>query len=351
VIHMVIYLFLFSLCSIAFGSTEWARLHGSFQIFQKKYNKTYDSVEERQMRFDIFVQNIVKAEKLNDAEGSNGATFGITKFMHLTSDEFASFKGFKPAGPRGIPTLSHPRQSKYVKSPCNATSCDWRDAGAITPVKLQGKCGSCWAFSTAEGLESAWYLAGNDLPVLSPQQIVSCDHKDDGCSHGDLPTAFKYIERAGGLESNASYPYTSFSGNSSGVCEFNKSLIVASMKGWSYAIPPCYNACNTSQNETALQEAIAVYGPASICVNANSGQFYVKGIIRSHCPTPYPLLDHCVQLIGYQPASAYHNSTLSSSYWIIKNSWSPEWGEQGYLYLEIGENRCGVANEATFVQA
>jgi len=323
-----------------------------FLKFQFTYNKHYQTQLEEQQRFDIFHQNLVTAEQLTKEEGPDGANFGVTRFMDLTVDEFSAFKGYKPSGMRATPTLSRHVPSMYVESPCNATSCDWRDAGAITPVKLQGKCGSCWAFSSAEGLESAWFLAGHELPVLSPQQIVSCDHKDDGCSHGDPPTAFKYIEKAGGLESNASYPYASFSGNSSGVCEFNKSLIVASMKGWSYAIPPCYNACNTTQNETALQQAIAQNGPASICVNANTWQFYVKGIVKGKCPSPYPLLDHCVQLVGYQPVSAYHNtSSSSSSYWIIKNSWSPDWGEQGYMYLEVGKNLCGVADEAMFVQA
>jgi len=327
-----------------------------FQNFQSVYNKHYESPKEEQRRFDIFRANLVKAFELNEAGGPDGAVYGVTQFMDLTAEEFNVFKGFQPSRQRSIPTLAHHSASMHVKSPCNATSCDWRDAGAVTPVKLQGKCSSCWAFSAAEALESAWYFAGHGLPVLSPQQIVSCDHNDHGCSYGDPPKAYKYIESAGGLESNASYPYTSFSGNSSGTCEFNKSLIVASMKGWSYAIPPCYDACNTTtQNETALQMAIAAYGPASICVNANTWQFYVKGIMKASCPSPYRLLDHCVQLIGYQPVGAYHNASISSEshsyYWIVKNSWSPDWGEGGYLYLQGGKNLCGVADEATFVTA
>jgi len=318
-------------------------LKSEFERFKTQFGRNYSSETEEHRRFTIFSQNLVKAMNLNGNEEANGAVFGITKFMDLTATEFNVYKGFIPSHGSVLPTLDRMTASSFVPSPCSATSCDWRKANAITPVKNQAQCGSCWAFSATEGLESAWFLGGNPLVSLSPQQLVSCDKGDAGCNGGDLPTAFKYIEKAGGLESESDYPYTSGPGKSNGVCKFNSKEVVATMKGWSYAIPPCYGDCKT-QNEANLQKAVAQYGPASICVNAESWQFYLKGVMKTGCPSDYPSLDHCVQLVGYNSAGAL-------SYWIVRNSWASDWGEQGYIYIQIGKNLCGVADEATFVQA
>jgi len=314
-------------------------LHAEFESFKTTFGKNYSTSLEDRKRFKIFSDNLVRAMNLNSAEGEGGAVFGVTKFMDLTASEFNAFKGFKPSGP-GVASLSN-LTIPAVASPCSATTCDWRTAGAVSAVKNQGQCGSCWAFSATEGVETGWFLAGNALPDLSPQQVVSCDKVDSGCNGGDLPTAYKYIEGAGGLESNADYPYTS-GGGSNGNCKFNAKDIVASMKGWTYAIPPCYDACK-SQDESALKTAVATYGPSSICVNAAPWQFYAKGVMKASCPGAYNQLDHCVQLIGYGTMSGIN-------YWIVKNSWAADWGEQGYIYLQIGKNLCGVADEATFVQ-
>jgi len=203
-------------------------------------------------------------------------------------------------------------------------------------------CGSCWAFSATEGVESAYFLAGPKLPLLAPQQLVSCDKGDAGCNGGDLPSAYKYIESAGGIETEASYPYTSGGNGQNGACKFSKAKIAASMSNWTYAIPPCFDACK-NQNENNLKKAVAQSGPSSICVNAESWQFYTKGVLKASCPGSYSSLDHCVQLIGYEASG-------SNNYWIVKNSWAADWGEAGYIYIQIGKNLCGIADEATFVQ-
>jgi len=317
-------------------------IKAEFERFKSQYGRNYSSDAEEHHRFTVFSQNLVKAMNLNSGEENGGAVFGITKFMDLTASEFKEFKGYVPSATRGVPTVEKMTPSAFVASPCSGTYCDWRTAGAVTAVKNQGQCGSCWAFSATEGLESGWFLGGHALVALSPQQLVSCDKVDSGCDGGDLPTAYKYIEDTGGLESNAQYPYTSGGGGNT-ACKFNAKSIVASMQGWSYAIPPCYGAC-TNQNEGDLQQAVAQYGPSSICVNAESWQFYNKGILKSACPSAYSKLDHCVQLVGYSSQGAV-------KYWIIKNSWAADWGEQGYIYIQIGKNLCGVADEATFVKA
>jgi len=209
----------------------------AFEAFKSKYHKTYSSSEEHQ-RFKIFSENYEQARKLmtmqtTDENGVPTADFGVTKFMDLTSKEFeGNWKGYNvPSGlqkaPMHVSQLEHPA----VSSPCSSTVCDWRDVNAITSVRNQGGCGSCWAFSVTEELETAWYLAGNDIPSLSEQQLVSCDKVDQGCNGGTPPTAYLSIQVMHGLDSSAAYPYTSGSGNNS-ACKFNASYIAATMANW-----------------------------------------------------------------------------------------------------------------------
>jgi len=211
------------------------------------------------------------------------------------------------------------------------TSFDWRTKGAVTPVKNQEQCGSCWAFSATEGVESAWFLAKNQLIVLSPQQIVSCDQNDGGCNGGDLPTAFQYVEQ-NGMETNAVYPYTSGNGNS-GTCEYDGSDVVVHISGFKYA--------TQSANETQMQVALLAHGPLSICVDAETWQYYQGGVITHGCGDS---LDHCVQIVGFSATT--NNKT---PYWIIRNSWGADWGLEGYLWVERGKDECGVSDEATYV--
>jgi len=206
-------------------------------------------------------------------------------------------------------------------------------------VKDQQQCGSCWAFSATEEIESAWFLSKKTLPVLSPQQIVSCDTTDAGCNGGDTITAYQYVQSAGGLESDSAYPYTS-GGGDSGTCKFDKSKVVATVGGFTYATPPCTDSC-THQNETTLANSL-LDAPVSICVYAESWQNYNSGILKTNCPRSYSDLDHCVQLVGF-------NFAGTTPYWIVRNSWNTDWGVAGYIYIESGTNLCGIADEATIV--
>jgi len=274
------------------------------------------------------------AERNARSNGRNN--FGLNKFSDMTQDEFKrAYLGFKPRA--GRPHLPVVRSAKTADD-----LVDWRTKGAVTAVKNQAQCGSCWAFSTAEEIESAWFLAGNELTTLSEQQIVSCDTVDQGCSGGDTVTAYAYVEQAGGLESESAYPYTS-GGGDSGTCTFDSTQIVAHITNFSYATPPCTDAC-TNQDETTLANNLASMGPVSICVYAEPWQDYTGGVLNSDCTSDYSQLDHCVQLVGYNKQDS------SNPYWIIRNSWDTTWGEAGYIYVQIGQNLCGVADEATIVQ-
>lgn len=222
---------------------------------------------------------------------------------------------------------------------------DWSTRGATTLVKNQGDCGSCWAFSTVEGIESAVFMATGKLPEkLSTQQIISCDKKDDGCDGGDPRTALKYVMSAGGLDTDSSYPDTSHETGHTGKCHWdeNKYVKVTSFK---YAVEPCDDdsACDF-QDEDGLAAAVAKYGPLSICVNAHNWDDYDGGIFRKNCPHKTSALDHCVQLVGY-------DRSASTPYWKVRNSWGKSWGEEGHIRLPYGENACGLADEAYIISA
>merc|ERR1712070_1118886 len=193
-----------------------------------------------------------------------------------------------------------------------------------------------------EGIESGVFMTdGKAPPALSPQQIVSCDKTDLGCNGGDLPSAFDYVESAGGLDTEEDYPYTSKTGRS-GSCK--SSTPVVTVTDYKYAVAPCQGGTCSSQDEDGLKAALATHGPLSICVNAGRWYKYKGGVFSEPCWGNYNKLDHCVQLVGY-------DTTASTPYWKVRNSWGTSWGEGGFIRLPMGVNSCGVADEATFVKA
>lgn len=225
------------------------------------------------------------------------------------------------------------------------TSLDWSAQGATTAVKDQGYCGSCWAFSATEGIESGLFMAGQQIEELSTQQIVACDKTDGGCDGGDLPTAFDYVKGAGGIDSASDYADTSSAQGQSGTCNTKKAKHhVAQVTGYKYGIAPCTSGSCTNQDESGLMAAMAKHGPLSVCVNAQSWSPYTGGVYSASCSGGYYDLDHCVQLVGY-------DSTGSEPYWKVRNSWASTWGEGGYIRLAMGINQCGIADEAMFVTA
>jgi len=298
-----------------------------------------------QQAYQIFLENAVYLQELRDehfaATGEPGQfVYGWTKFFDISRAEFrATYLTYKPSARVLEAHRTIPVHKALGNINVRGTSVDWRSKGVITAVKDQGQCGSCWAFSTTEGVESFSALAGKPLTSMAPEQIVDCDTVDQGCNGGDLPTAFAYVKKYG-LESEADYPYTA-GGGTSGSCRYKSADVVANISGFTYATPPCTGACD-SQNENTLLTNLAQTGPSSICVNAAPWQFYTSGIMKTGCSHGYNDLDHCVQLVGY-------DGTGTTPYWIVRNSWAASWGEQGYIYLEYGKNLCGVADEATFV--
>jgi len=304
-----------------------------FQAFKVKFAKNYKSDDEESMRLRIFKSNLKRVAKMNlNSKGQNN--FGVTQFSDLTPSEFSHLY-LMPKRP--TPIITDDQVLKVNKSAVDIPSAwDWRTDGlkngqsCITAVYNQGQCGSCWAFSATEQTESMDFLQGNagTTPYhLSMQQVVDCDTKAYGCNGGWTYIAYEYIEKAGGYDSLASYPYTA----EDGTCKFDKTNVQAKITGWKYL--------TRLRDEKVIKEYIGTNGPASICVDASSWQFYNGGVLKT-CGTE---LDHCVQLVGYATIDGVDA-------WVVRNSWGTSWGVAGYIYLEYGHNMCGLADVITTVE-
>jgi len=252
-----------------------------------------------------------KISELNTIEGEE--VYGLTKFSDLSAAEFKAqfLSGFKPQADTdraSVPIL----EADLAHPDVNATNVDWRTKGKVTPVKDQKQCGSCWAFSATEAVETAVLMAGKPQQILAPQQIVSCDKKDDGCNGGDTITAYKYIEKAGGMVTAKAYPYSSGKGKTGKCKKQDLKHKVVQVKSFSYATPPAPSAGEEDKkkpNETLMAQNIATKGPASVCVDAESWQNYKRGVVTRTCKKQ---LDHCVQAVGF-------NKEGKKPYWIVRN--------------------------------
>ncbi|GAM20238.1 hypothetical protein SAMD00019534_034130, partial [Acytostelium subglobosum LB1] len=331
--YFITLLLVATLTTLAFVEVNAVRLPGrtrnyeqQFREWMADFDKVYVDDAEYYRRLSNFITNLGTIAR-NNRMHKGRATFGVNKFADLSMEEFKSYY-------LNFETDRTPkREPTNVSYPSNIPSqVDWRQKGYVTPVKNQEQCGSCWAFSAAEQIESAYIMLGNEAQIASEQQIVDCDSFDGGCGGGDTMTAYKYVETAGGLTTNASYPYTA----QDGTCYANKTKKFVKVTNYNYA--------SSQGNETQLKEAIAALGPLSICVDAISWMTYQSGIITSNCGND---LDHCVQLVGYAIESSV---TPNIPYYIVRNSWGLDWGQEGYIYIGEGQNLCGITDEVSYVE-
>jgi C1A family cysteine protease len=315
-----------SLCSLSLAVplsyptfTTWAALHG------RSYAPT-----ERDYRETIYNRNLVKIVRHNGHNHSYWLT--VNKFADLTREEFAKrvHGGYlNTSRPRNVDwSLVYNKRVSALPS-----SVDWTSLGAVTPVKNQGQCGSCWAFSTTGSVESAWFIKNGTLVSLSEQQLVDCSAAEgnQGCNGGLMDYGFQYIIDNKGLTTEAAYPYTA----TDGVCVKSGLPFGATIKSFK-DVP--------TNSETALMTAL-VQQPVSVAVEADQDvfQLYGGGVMTKKCGTN---LDHGVLAVGY--------GTLNNQdYWLVKNSWGADWGQKGYIMLGRGTQygatgQCGIQMDPSF---
>jgi len=293
--------------------------------FKVHHGRFYPHNEEAR-RFAIFKETL-NAITTRNMDGSLGFHF-INEFADLSTEEFrATHMGYKPK------TSTHAQEELPLEVATRATtsSIDWRShsPSVLTPVRDQGYCGSCWAISATEQIETDVALATGHLFTLSPQQVVSCDTKDNGCYGGNTETAYMYVKKAG-LEAESAYPYISGKTDDPGTCKYSSSKAAVSISGYS-TVSSCFlGFCKEGKMLTQIAKS-----PMSVCVDASMWQTYSSGVVGKSCGTS---LDHCVQAVGY---NADHG------YWIVRNSWGTGWGQDGYIFVEEGSNSCGIAKDVT----
>nr|QOV03078.1 cathepsin L7 [Dysdercus peruvianus] len=298
--------------------------------FKNKHGKSYGSDEEELSRKQIFYENLKKIQNHNRLHESGETTFTLkmNKFGDLTTEEFKKLVlGTK------IPLRNELNMIHHLPVVDNLpASVDWRPKGAVTAVKDQAACGSCWAFSTTGALEGQLFLYNKSLVSLSEQDLVDCSLEEGnlGCSGGWPQWAFQYISKHG-INTENDYPYEA---KDYGKCRAKAPKAILS--GISFVNLP-------EKDEKALASAVANIGPISICIDAGifSFQFYSSGIYYEASCNPNNL-DHAVLAVGY-------GSDGDRNYWIVKNSWGVSWGQKGYILMAKDKNNnCGVASKPSY---
>ncbi|KAK9051654.1 hypothetical protein SSX86_028282 [Deinandra increscens subsp. villosa] len=300
---------------------QWMALHG----------RVYKDAAEKEMRFKIFMDNLEHIEEFN-SKGGKSYKLGLNAFSDMTNEEFqASRNGFKVS--------SHPRTTgfRYENLTAVPSSMDWRQKGAVTPVKDQGQCGCCWAFSAVAATEGINQLSTGKLISLSEQELVDCDinGEDQGCNGGLMDGAFEFMIQNKGLTTETNYPYEGIDGTCSTTKESSHDAKITGYED----VP--------TNSEAALLNAVAMQ-PVSVAIDASGGDFqsYQSGVFTGECGTQ---LDHGVTAVGYGTADD------GTKYWLVKNSWGTTWGEEGYIRMqrdvESEEGLCGIAMMASYPTA
>ncbi|WCJ28574.1 xylem cysteine peptidase 1 [Euphorbia peplus] len=297
-----------------------------FETWMSKHGKIYNTIEEKLHRFEVFIDNLKHIDSRNKEITSYW--LGLNEFADLSQEEFKNkYLGLNTEFPR----RRNAGEFSYrdVEAP---KSVDWRKKGAVTAVKNQGSCGSCWAFSTVAAVEGINQIVTGNLTSLSEQELIDCDTTfNSGCHGGLMDYAFEYIINNGGLHKENDYPYIM----EEGTCDEKRGeMDIVKIDGY-HDVP--------ENDEASLVKALA-HQPVSVAIEASGRdfQFYSGGVFNGHCGTE---LDHGVAAVGY-------GTSKGLDYIIVKNSWGSSWGEKGFIRMKRNtgkaEGLCGINKMASY---
>uniref|UniRef100_A0A7N8XNI3 Cathepsin S, ortholog 2, tandem duplicate 2 n=1 Tax=Mastacembelus armatus TaxID=205130 RepID=A0A7N8XNI3_9TELE len=324
VMMLVNLLFVSHLCVVAAAMFE-SRLDAHWELWKKTHGKTYQNEVENMRRRELWEKNLmfITMHNLEASLGLHTYELGMNHMGDLTEEEvWQSFASLTP--PTGIQRAPSPFAG--ASGAAVPDTMDWRDKGCVTSVKMQGACGSCWAFSAVGALEGQLAKKTQKLVNLSPQNLVDCSTKygNMGCNGGYMHKAFQYVIDNHGIDSDVAYPYT----GQDQQCHYDPSHRAANCSSYSF-LP--------EGDEGALKQAIATIGPISVGIDARrpSFAFYRSGVYND--PTCTQNVNHAVLAVGY--------GTLNGQdYWLVKNSWGTSFGESGYIRMARNKNdMCGIA--------
>ncbi|XP_023566411.1 cathepsin W isoform X2 [Octodon degus] len=294
-----------------------------FKLFQIQFNRSYSNPAEYAHRLDIFVHNLAKAQRLQE-DDLGTAEFGVTPFSDLTEEEFGQLYGNWRGAKKGLRVAKQVSFEKQLMP----QSCDWRKAHIITPVKNQGNCKCCWAIAAAGNIEALWNIKFKNSVEVSVQELLDCGRCGDGCTGGYIWDAFITALNYSGLASERDYPFQGHANTHR--CRAPNYRKVA----W------IYDYIMLPRNEQTIAKYVATQGPITVIINSKLLQHYKKGIIKGTPSTCDPwFADHYVLLVGFGTSKEEKGTekVLSHSnrpprhsipYWILKNSWGANWGEE-----------------------
>uniref|UniRef100_A0AAR5NWS1 Cathepsin O n=2 Tax=Dendroctonus ponderosae TaxID=77166 RepID=A0AAR5NWS1_DENPD len=309
-----------------------SEIREQFHEYLSDFNKSYPQEAEFQFRFAAFKKSLANIEQLNANKTKSSAQYGLTKFSDFTAEEFLDLQNNRARVRRDMRSAAQSRlkkvalRSAYEKELPQIV--DWRNKNVVSKGKNQKNCGACWAFAVSETIESMQAIKTQQLTDLSIQQLIDCSSYNNGCKGGDTCALLRWIKVNNiAIMNETDYPL---------VLEDQKCQKTDMSEGVKVGTYQCNSFVG---REDIILKLLAINGPVAVAISGETWQNYFGGVIQFHCEGD---LSHAVQIVGY-------NLTAKVPFYIVRNSWGEDFGDNGYLYVAIGGNVCGLAYEVAAV--